>query len=65
MYVPDNLDQFNAYSEQQETALAKLPECSECGQPIQDEFCFEINDELICNRCMRDNHRKAVDDFVE
>lgn len=64
MYVPDNLDAYNAYSESQEKKLEQLPECSECGEKIQDEFCFLINDELICCDCMKVNHRVSTEDYI-
>ena len=64
MYVQDNYDRFVRHDTEQESALEKLPVCSECGEHIQDEHCFEINDEYICERCMNENHRKAVDDIV-
>ena len=65
MNVPDNYDIWDAHDTAQQNALDKLPRCSECDEPIQDDFCYEINDELICDKCMRDNHRKAVEDYAE
>lgn len=64
MYIPDNYDLFKQHDAQQQAELDKLPVCSECGEPIQDDFCFEVNDELICDECMHNNHRKCVDDFI-
>lgn len=64
MYVPDNYDAFCEHEAAMECSLAKLPECSECGEKIQDEFCFEVNDELICHKCMNENHRKWTDDCI-
>ena len=64
MYCPDNYDAFRKHDAEQERALAKLPECSECGHPIQDEVCFEFNDELICPECLKDNHKKSTEDFI-
>ena len=65
MYTPDNYDQFKRHDAKQEAELDRLPRCSECDQPIQDDFCFEVNDELICEECMHDNHRKCVEDFID
>ena len=50
---------------EQERQRAKLPFCSECGEHIQADTCYEINGELICPDCMRDNHRKCTDDYME
>lgn len=60
---------YDAYSDfvrrdnEQARELARRPICSECEEPIQDEFLYEINGEYICPDCMAE-HRKLVDDFV-
>lgn len=61
----DNNDFFDMYDSEQQKMLDRLPRCSECGHPIQDDFCFEVNDEPVCDECMYNNHRKSVDDFIE
>ena len=60
----DNYDLWYAHDSQLESQLRVLPECCECGEKIQDEYLFEINDEYICERCMESNHRKCVDDLI-
>ena len=62
MSLPDNYDLFVQHDAEQEKRLAELPECCECGERIQDEYCFEINDEYICEECLNDNHRKHTED---
>lgn len=65
MYYTDNpLSDFARHDAEQQARLDKLPECSECGEKIQDAYCFEVNDELICPKCMNNNHRKWVEDIV-
>ena len=63
-YVPDVLDQWAEFNRQLEEALEKLPECCECGEAIQDEYCFEINGEYVCERCLMDNHRQYTEYLV-
>ncbi len=63
-YIPDYFDKWAEHSRQQEEELNKLPKCCECGEPIQDDYCFEINDEIICERCLVENHRKSTEDVV-
>lgn len=46
-------------------ALERLPRCSECDNPIQGDECWEFNGELICEECLKDNHRKWVEDLLE
>jgi hypothetical protein len=62
MHCPDNYDAFCQHEAKQERWLAKLPECSECGEPIQTEFCYEIDGDLYCENCM-DCHRICTEKY--
>lgn len=64
-YTDDPIADFRRHNAEQQKMLDRLPRCSECDEPIQDEFCYEINGELICDKCMYENHRKYVIDFME
>ena len=55
---------FDRWDAEQQRALEKLPECCECGEPIQDDFCYEINDMIICEECLNDNYRKVTTDLM-
>lgn len=63
-YSDDPLADFHKYDAQKEKQLDKLPRCSECDNPIQDDVYFLINDMPICSDCLNDNYKKRVDDFV-
>ena len=60
----DPLADFNRWDAEQQAALNKLPKCAECGEVIQSEICYEINDCYICEECLEENHRKWVDDLI-
>lgn len=45
----------------QEAMLEKLPKCDFCGEPIQDEYLWEIGGEVYCERCAADTFRKSND----
>lgn len=45
--------------------LEKLPKCAYCNEPIQDDKCYLINDELVCPECLEREHEKRTDDYVE
>lgn len=64
-WTDDPVADYNRYDAQQARRLNSLPLCSECDNPIQEEECFEFNGELICPDCLKDNHRKWVEDYVE
>ena len=64
MNVPDNLDAFDHYDREQERQLDRLPKCADCGETVQSEHFYLINDEVICPDCLDRNYRKWVDDYV-
>ena len=63
-FTDDPIADFLRHDAQQEQALSKLPECSECGERIQDDYLYEINDEVICEDCLNHYYRKAVEDYI-
>lgn len=62
-YTDDPPSDWDAYCREQEAALELLPVCAECGERIEDEFCFVINDEPICETCM-EQYRKFTTDLM-
>ena len=63
-YIPDYVCEWEEHDRQKEEELKKLPKCCECNEHIQDDYCFEINDEIICERCLVKNYRKSIEDVV-
>jgi formylmethanofuran dehydrogenase subunit E len=63
-YTDDPLADFARHDAEQEAKLNRLPKCSECKNPIQEETCFEVNGEHICNRCMVSNHQVFTEDVI-
>ena len=63
-YTDDPAADYDRYQDEQDKQLQKLPKCSYCDEHIQDDHLYEINDELICEECLKDNFRKLVDDYV-
>ena len=55
---------FLKHDAEQQKELEKCPKCSMCDEYIQDDFLYEINDEVICEECLNDNFRKQVEDCV-
>lgn len=62
-YTDDPIADFNRHCDEQEEWLQSRPVCSECDEPIQDEHCYEINDELVCEECLKHYHRKWTEDY--
>ena len=66
MYITDNpVRDAERYEAEREEALQSLPVCCECGEHIQDDFCYEFDGELICPDCLKDNHRKWTEGYIE
>jgi formylmethanofuran dehydrogenase subunit E len=64
-YRTDNpIADFEKHDAEQQKALEQLPKCCECGDPIQEDWCFEYNGEPICEDCLYDNHRKSIESFM-
>jgi formylmethanofuran dehydrogenase subunit E len=63
MNVPDNYDMWERQDCALEKELDKLPECEECGWPIQSTFYYEINDTIICPDCLN-NFKKRTEDYA-
>ena len=61
-WTDDPIADYDRYSAKREKELEKLPVCCDCDEHIQDEYCYEFNDEYICEKCLEKYHRKAVED---
>lgn len=65
MFITDDPHKdFDRHDAEQQAALEKCPKCSMCDEYIQDDYLYEINDEVICEECLNDNFRKPVEDYV-
>lgn len=57
----DNYDRFVEFDAEMERRLEQLPVCDCCGEPIQDEYRWEIGNEVYCERCANDLFRVSND----
>ena len=60
----DPLEDFNSRDREQAAYLESLPVCERCGEPIQDEHLYLINDEFVCQECLDSEFRKNTDDYI-
>ena len=66
MYYTDDPERdFLREDAKQQKELEKLPVCADCGEPVQDDHYYLINDEVICPDCLEANYRKDVQDWFE
>lgn len=59
-YTDDPYEDFKRYDREQHRHLAGLPECIECGEPIQDDQAYYINGEWVCEACVETYRREVT-----
>lgn len=60
MNIPDNYDRWAAHEAKQEAWLSERLVCEYCGRPIQEDYFYEINGDILCEKCLNRNFRKDV-----
>lgn len=55
---------WDSYCAAQADEQGPLPVCEECGDEIEDEYVFVINDAIICEDCLNKNYRKRAADLI-
>lgn len=63
MRVPDNYDAYRQHEAEQEKWLKRRPQCINCGEPIQDDFLYDVNGDLFCEECMTETFRRSTEDY--
>ena len=63
--IPDNHEQWQSNERKKEAQLRKRPVCSICGEPIQDERLWDIEGELYCLDCAKEEFCKWTEDYEE
>lgn len=64
MWSDDPIRDAYRHDAEQEAKIEKLPKCDYCNETIQDDFCYEINGDIICEDCLVNNFRKSVEDYI-
>jgi formylmethanofuran dehydrogenase subunit E len=65
MYSGDPIRDHEEREREAQAWLDSLPVCCECGEPIQDDECYEFDGELICPDCLKENHRKHTENYID
>lgn len=64
-WTDDPVADYDRYDAEQARDMCKLPVCSDCGEPVQDDHYYLINDEVICPDCMEAGYRREIEDYIE
>lgn len=62
--MEDNYSKWEQHQRELDAELERLPVCECCGHPIQDDYTWDIDGELLCDGCAADKYRKHTEDFV-
>lgn len=63
-YVPDNYYLWEEHQREQDELLDSLPKCLECGEPIQQDECYDFDGDLICEDCLKKNHKVWTENYI-
>ena len=63
-YTDDPVADAERYSADQDRQLARLPECDNCGYPIQDEHYYDVNGTILCRSCLENDFKKHTEDYI-
>ena len=55
----DAIRDAEAWITEQDRKLAKLPKCDYCGEPIQDDYYFDIMGDRVCESCVENMKRRT------
>ena len=64
-YSDDPVRDAERYAEAMDRRLECLPVCSICDDAVQDDYCYQIQGEVVCPRCMRIHYRVRTRNLVE
>lgn len=66
MYRTDDpVADANWHDQEEQRWRDRLPRCAYCGEPIVEDKCYLINDELVCKECLEREHEKNTEDYME
>ena len=54
LWTDDPERDYDRYLAEQDEKLAACPVCTDCGDPIQSWFAYNVNGEYYCETCFND-----------
>ena len=64
-YIPDYTDLHAEFEAEQEERLDRYPKCDYCGEPILDEYFYDIDGTYFHESCLKEEFRKNTEDYME
>ena len=60
----DNYDLWVEHDQREQEWLDSLPICEECGEPIQEDHCYNIDGEILCEECLKERYRVRTSELM-
>lgn len=58
---------YNDFAAEEDYRRAEMeeraPKCMHCGEPISDDYYYDIDGDILCYDCLNDLYRKDIDDY--
>lgn len=64
MSLPDYTELQEAYDKARDDEMEKYPVCSFCKDPITAEKLYIIDDDFVCEDCLKRHYQFDTDDYV-
>jgi formylmethanofuran dehydrogenase subunit E len=64
-YSNDPIADYSRYDAERQKEEESLPKCDICGEPIQDDYLYDLDGNLVCEECLIDNFKKPVDNYID
>lgn len=67
MYTDDPERDFDRWDMEQARREARLPVCEnpKCKKRIHDDIFFEIDGEILCEKCVHDRYARSTEDWLQ
>lgn len=67
MFTDDPIADFNRHDMEQARREARLPVCENprCKKRIHDDIFFEIDGEILCEKCVHDRYARSTEDWLQ
>lgn len=55
---------FDRYDRMMASREARLPICDKCNKRINDDIYFDVDGNVLCERCMHDEYGRSTEDYL-
>ena len=62
--LPDYNSLHEAHERERRLWLNGLPRCTCCGEPVTDEYFYDLGGSFCCEDCRHQEYRKSTYDFI-